>query len=217
VAALGGPPRTDGSRARGASRYQALALRLSKPDPRLAITHGLPGSGKSRLAQALLEDVGAIRLRSDVERKRLFGLGALDPSHAAVAGGIYDAATTARTYARLLEGAAIALRSGWPVIVDAAFLQRTERRSFAELAGDLGVPFTILDCHAPLPVLRERLRRRHAAGDDPSEADETVLDRLLGANEALDAGEASVAISVDTTRADAADEAAQRWRAALAR
>ena len=134
-----------------------------------------------------------------------------------MAGGIYDAAATARTYARLLEGAAIALRSGWPVIVDAAFLQRAERRSFAELAGDLGVPFTILDCHAPLPVLRERLRRRHAAGDDPSEADEAVLDRLLGADEALDAAEVPVAIGIDTTHADAADHAAQRWRAALAR
>ena len=214
VALLGGPPRNDGTGTLSASTYEALALRLSKGDPRLAITRGLPGSGKSHLAEALLETVGAIRVRSDVERKRLFGLSALAPSHTAISGGIYDANTTARTYARLLEAVAVALRSGWPVIVDAAFLQHGERRAFANLAGQLGVPFSILDCHAPLPVLRERLQRRQAAGNDPSEADEAVLARLLPADEPLAADEAAAAITIDTTVPDAAAQAAWRWRTA---
>jgi aminoglycoside phosphotransferase family enzyme/predicted kinase len=213
VAALGGPAREDGSMACGAERYRALALRLATPDARLAITHGLPGSGKSHLARALLEAAGAIRLRSDVERKRLFGLSALAASDAAVAGGIYDAATTARTYERLHAAAALALGSGWPVIVDAAFLQRRERNDFAALAARLKVPFTILDCRAPEAVLRERLRRRRAAGNDPSEADESVLERLQQAGEPLGPGEAKATIEIDTTLPEAASRVAERWRA----
>jgi len=213
VAALGGPVREDGTMACGAAAYRALALRLATPDARLAITHGLPGSGKSHLARALLEAAGAIRLRSDVERKRLFGLPALAASGGAVAHDIYDAATTARTYARLHAAAALALRSGWPVIVDAAFLRRRERDDFAALAASLQVPFTILDCRAPEAVLRERLRRRQAARDDPSEADEAVLERLQRAAEALDPEEAKAAIEIDTTLPGAASRAAERWQA----
>jgi aminoglycoside phosphotransferase family enzyme/predicted kinase len=213
VAALGGPVREDGTMACGAASYRAAAVRLATPDARLAITHGLPGSGKSHLARALLEAAGAIRLRSDVERKRLFGLPALAASHGAAAHGIYDAATTARTYARLHAAAALALRSGWPVIVDAAFLLRRERDHFAALAASLQVPFTILDCHAPAAVLRERLRRRRAAGNDPSEADEAVLERLQQAAEPLDPAEAQAAIEIDTTLPEAASRAAERWRA----
>ena len=80
-------------------------------DPRLAITHGLPGSGKTFISQLLLEEVGAVRVRSDVERKRLFGLSALQSSRERVPGGIYDAATTQQTYSRMLAVARIPL---WP-------------------------------------------------------------------------------------------------------
>ena len=83
-------------------RYLQLAATLARDsDPRLAITHGLPGSGKTFVSRLLLQEVGAVRVRSDVERKRLFGLSALQSSRESVPGGIYDAATTQRTYARL--------------------------------------------------------------------------------------------------------------------
>ena len=112
----------------GTADYLALAAALSgSADARLAITHGLPGSGKSFVSQRVIEAVGAIRVRSDVERKRLFGLGALQSSRDRVAGGIYDKATTERTYARLHAVAHVALGAGWPVVVDAAFLRRSER------------------------------------------------------------------------------------------
>jgi aminoglycoside phosphotransferase family enzyme/predicted kinase len=99
-----------------AADYLALAAALSRSaDARLAITHGLPGSGKSHVSQRLIEQAGAIRVRSDVERKRLFGLAALQCSRDRVPGGIYDNATTARTFARLHEVARVALLAGWPV------------------------------------------------------------------------------------------------------
>ncbi|MFA5372094.1 MAG: AAA family ATPase, partial [Sideroxydans sp.] len=93
------------ARAKGDARhtcrgYLALAQRcLHERHPVLIITHGLPGSGKTTFAQYVIEQIGAIRIRSDVERKRLHGLQAFERSR----GDIYGAAATERTYTRLLE------------------------------------------------------------------------------------------------------------------
>ena len=158
-----------------ARRYLDTALVLAQPgQPRLFITHGLPGSGKTFASQKLLERKGAIRLRSDVERKRLFGLDMLANSRASGL-DLYQPEVTARTYAQLFNRARGALEAGWPVILDAAFLRRAERAQALALADDLGVPFSIIDCHAPPQVLRERLQARRG---DASEATAEVLDPL---------------------------------------
>jgi len=137
-----------------ARRYLDTALALARPgQPRLFITHGLPGSGKTFASQRLLEREGAIRLRSDVERKRLFGLSMLADSRASGL-DVYTPEATARTYAQLFRLARGALQAGWPVILDAAFLHRAERAQARALASDLGVPFSIIDCQAPPQVLR---------------------------------------------------------------
>ena len=110
-----------------ASGYLQTAIDWSKQRAaRLFITHGLPGSGKTFALQKVLEQEGAVRLRSDVERKRLFGVGELEDLRAK---GLnpYGAEATSRTYARLFEVARIALEAGYPVILDAAFLSRAER------------------------------------------------------------------------------------------
>ena len=133
-------------------------------------------------------------MRSDVERKRLFGLSALQSSRDCMPGSIYDEVTTARTYSRLNAVAHVTLGGGWPVVVDAAFLCRSERAQFAALAALLAVPFSIFDCRAALPLLRQRLEQRRASGADPSEADVAVLERLSGADERLDEREHAVAI-----------------------
>ncbi len=193
-----------------AQAYLATALRLAdEARARLAITAGLPGSGKSHVALQLVQAAGALRLRSDVERKRLFGLAARASSAAHVPGGIYHAEATTRTYARLRALAALALRAGWPVVVDAAFLRAGERASFAALAAERGVPFTMLWCEAPLPVLRERILARQARGGDASEADLAVLERLLSAAELP--GEAERAQCLVADGGPGAEELAARW------
>jgi aminoglycoside phosphotransferase family enzyme/predicted kinase len=190
--------------------YLGLAQRLvAEPDARLLITHGVSGSGKSSVAARLLEQTQAIRLRSDVERKRLFGLRPLDDSGAAIYG--HDAAQ--RTYARLRELAGTALRSGERVIVDAAFLRASERESFRSLAHECGVPFALLHCEAAPSVLRERVRARSECRDDPSEADVPVLERQLATQELLLPEELADALVVQTAQPWDTRQLAAEWLA----
>ncbi|WP_411879797.1 AAA family ATPase [Polaromonas sp. YR568] len=177
-----------------ARRYLDTALAWAAPaaahaSARLSITHGLPGSGKTFASQRIVEHEGAIRLRSDVERKRLHGLGMLEDSRAKGV-DLYQAEAGARTYAHLFAMARTALRAGYPVILDAAFLRRAERDQAHALALDLRVPFGIVDCEAPLDVLRARLLARRG---DASEADGAVLNRLRETAEPLSSSERAYA------------------------
>ncbi|MDD5383821.1 MAG: AAA family ATPase [Gallionella sp.] len=199
--------------------YLALARDcLTRRRPALIITHGLPGCGKSTFAQIALERLGAIRVRSDVERKRLFGLTALADSRSQTGGGIYGEEATRRTYARLHELARGLLAAGFPVIVDAAFLRHAERESFRALAREIGAPFVIASLRTDEAVLAQRLAQRSSRGNDASEADAAVLRTLQAAQEPLQDEELAAAVpftnngDIDALRA--ADEA---WRLLEAR
>ncbi|TXL64299.1 bifunctional aminoglycoside phosphotransferase/ATP-binding protein [Zeimonas arvi] len=192
--------------------YLALADRLARlRDARLLITHGLSGSGKSHLAARLLERAGALRLRSDVERKRLAGLRPLARSGSGPGDGLYRAEDSVRTYARLLAQATIALDAGWPVIVDATFLRAPERDAFRAAARERGLPFTILHCRAEADLLRERVRARELRGGDPSEAGLAVLERQIAGHDPLRDDERPLAIEVDTGRPVDIDALAGDW------
>lgn len=192
--------------------YLALALQLIEPGhPRLLITHGVSGSGKSFVAGQLLEQAGAIRLRADVVRKRLFGLGPGAASSTHVTGGIYDAQTTEATYARLRKLAQVALEAGWPVIVDATFLQPDDRARFHALAQQLSLPFHILHCEAPEAVLRARIAARRAQGHDASEADLAVLTAQLAQAQPLLDSECAHTLVVDAARPWSAQALAAQW------
>jgi aminoglycoside phosphotransferase family enzyme/predicted kinase len=180
--------------------YLACAGELAKTAagaPRLMITHGLSGSGKSTVAAELVAAAGAIRIRSDVERKRLFGMVALQRSNDQRV-EIYTPEATRRTFDRLAECARTALQAGYPVIVDAAFLRRAERLDFRALAAELRVPFAILHCGAAEAHLRRRVVARGAGGVDPSEANLEVLERQLATHEPLDDSERVLALEVNT-------------------
>ncbi len=188
-----------------------LAAGTLTPRPlRLVIMHGLSGSGKSTVARELAPALGAVRLRSDVERKRLAGLPPRPRRFHRPAPGLYSRAMTERTYGRLLDLARQLLGWGYPVLVDAAFLSRQERSAFRTLARGLGVPFALVHCTAPEPVLRERLVARQLAAADPSDADVEVLALQLERQEPLAAEEKGWTVTVDTTTPVDADALARR-------
>jgi len=200
VAAIRGA-QADGEQAAGLHRqvgtYLGDAERAMRvPDPVLIVTTGLSGSGKSWLASRLLAPLGAVRLRSDVERKRLAGLAA----DASSGGAIYSPDMTRRTYARLEELARAALGDGFSVIVDAACLLASERQVFRALARGLGVRHRLLWAEADPATLEARLATRARAGRDPSEADAKVLALQQEVAEPPRAAERADTVRVDTGR-----------------
>jgi predicted kinase len=201
---------------RGAAVAQCLRYldwaeaRLAPARPTLAMTCGLSGSGKTWLASQAAERLGALHLRSDVERKRIAGLGPLDDSRSLPDAGIYTLEFNDRTYERLHDCAAAALAGGESVIVDAAFLRRGERGRFLELARARGLPCAILHCQAPDAVLRERVAARAAARSDASEAGLDVLERQPGYWEPLDERELAMTVAIDTSVSSAVASALGR-------
>jgi aminoglycoside phosphotransferase family enzyme/predicted kinase len=219
VAALRAMQEQGGSQQRSlecgtAARYLAWAVgRARRPPPCLVLTCGLSGSGKTSVARAVATPLRALHVRSDVERKRLAGLGPLDDSRSPPDGGIYSLDYTERTYSRLQDCATSALLGGESVIVDAAFLKRDERREMLGLARRMAVPFAILHCVAPLAVLRDRLESRSRSGSDASEAGVAILDRQPGYWEDFDDEEQAKVVAVDTTAPDVATTALDELRA----
>jgi len=155
----------------------------------VVITHGVTGSGKSTRAQEIVESEGAIRIRSDVERKRLMGFDAGARTGSPVGGGVYTSDASRHTYERLAALAGEIVAAGYPVVVDAAFLERWQRDLLRSTAAGLHVPFAILDCPAPEHVLQARVRQRLEHGHDASEATLDVLEHQLATAEPLAADE----------------------------
>ncbi|QSI77576.1 AAA family ATPase [Niveibacterium microcysteis] len=184
------------------ARYLACAARvLRKPAPQLLLMHGLSGSGKSYWAGIALELIGAVRVRSDVERKRLNGLGPTARSGSPVDGGIYAEAATRATYARLAELTTGLLAEGHSVIVDAAHLKRWQRDALRATAQALGLPCRILSCVAAPATRLARLQARAAAGLDASEASAAVLMHQREHSEPLAADEQAITLEIDSERA----------------
>ncbi len=181
-------------------RYLTLAERYTQPSsPWLAITMGLSGSGKTTLTQPLLEQTGAVRIRSDVERKRLFGLGELESSQSELKEGIYHRTASIDTYQHLLALSEALLEAGFSVIVDATFLQTTQRQPFIALAKKRQVPLAILHFEANHQLLKQRIETRQQRNQDASEATVEVLQQQIKTAQPLSANEKKFAIAVDAS------------------
>ncbi|NEX16087.1 MAG: hypothetical protein C1943_05495 [Halochromatium sp.] len=170
----------------GLSHYLALAQTCTgRHRPKLFITHGLSGSGKTWIGNLLREHLPIIQIRSDIERKRLFEPQAQGHSPAQQAATLYSAAATEQTYQRLLTLARELIEAGFSVLVDATFLKRRQRAPFLALAQTLNCPSRILVMQAPMHLLRERINARRLAGEDDSDADIDVLSLQIAHREPL--------------------------------
>lgn len=154
-------------------RSFSLAERCLEPSqPVLVALGGFSGSGKStvarRLAPELTPPPGAIHLRSDVIRKRLFGV----EDTVSLPASAYAPEVSAKVYALMLERAEAALRAGYPVLLDAVNDREDSRMAIADLAHKVGVPFHGFWLDAPSALLAARIRGR---ADDASDATVDVM------------------------------------------
>lgn len=168
----------------------------------LVLMHGVSGSGKSWLSSRLVPRVPGIRIRSDIERKRIAGIDVAQSAAAPVRAGLYSPQFTRRTYSRLIDCTETCLRAGLSVIADAAFLEASDRHLFRALAARLRVPCVIVACEADPVTLARRIAER-SGSKDPSDATLAVLDSQLRENAPFDPEELPCVIRIDTRDADA--------------
>lgn len=194
-------------------RRVRTALQLTKrSQPVLLLMHGMSGSGKSWLSEQLVSPLRALRIRSDVERKRLVG------GSSAMAGfkeGNYAPAMSHRVYARLVECAESCLQAGFNAIVDAAFLDAADRELFMSLADRMNVRCAFISCHADPATLLDRVARRNNRGDDASEADQSVVRAQLRGFVPLDREQLHRVIAIDTRDADAVEKVVRKVRSQI--
>jgi uncharacterized protein len=155
----------------------------------IAITYGISGSGKSWLGSQLADQLGAIHIRSDIERKRLFG----DDKKT-----IYADDTTIATYKHLQNLTKTILNADYPVIIDATFLDSTRRQSFKKLAEQQGTSYHIINCYTDKSTLEQRIKKRALDADNVSDADIQVMTNQLDNLKPLLEEELSFEIKVDT-------------------
>ena len=174
--------------ARGqAARYLDLADRLtSRGRPVMVATSGVSGSGKSTVAGELVGTLAAIRLRSDVERKRIAGLAPTDrPAGEAATAALYDESFTRRVYERLAALARTALAAGRSVVVDAACTRRWQRDLLATVAAAGDAPLVWLEFDVPAEAVLARVAAREALGTDPSDASCEVIRQQVASREPI--------------------------------
>ena len=190
--------------------YAQLAEDYSSfPNPYLLAMTGLSASGKSVISADMAAELGLVRLRSDVERKRLYGLGPTDSSKSGVGENLYTEEANQKTYERLANLARDLLLGGLPVIVDAACLKRWERDLLTDVAENLGLPFALIHCEAPEAKRREWIRERDG---DASEATEELLEAQESWFEPLTDQEKTHTVHLHTDQDHLAEAVADRIR-----
>ncbi|MCJ7591965.1 MAG: AAA family ATPase [Woeseiaceae bacterium] len=186
-----------------AHRHCKMARRqIRSQTPLLMVMTGLSGSGKTWVSGQLMAALPAIRIRSDIERKRLFGLNETASSNSGLNTGIYNDAVSKDLYSLLNTLATALLQAGHNVVLDASFLRVEQRASAHAAAKCCQARFVLLQTVADEALLQTRIRARKNRHDDASEADATVLPQQLRNAEALTAEEQSWTVSCNTEEVD---------------
>jgi aminoglycoside phosphotransferase family enzyme/predicted kinase len=176
-----------------ADQYLRAMERWAQPrHATLTITHGVAGSGKTTASRELMLREGLIRIRSDVERKRM--------RNAAGEPQDYSPTAVETVYERLASLAKRALASGLSVIVDATFLRRAQRLRFRRIAEERNVDLRLVSCTAPLEELRARIASRANEPDNVSDATTAIAEQQLANLEPI-GGEETYAEIIQVTPA----------------
>ncbi|WP_251975825.1 bifunctional aminoglycoside phosphotransferase/ATP-binding protein [Salinicola avicenniae] len=181
-------------------RYLEMAREYSEfRFPYLIMAVGVSGSGKSRFTEEIVRRLGGVRLRSDVERKRLFDFTAVPDD----ADAVYSEATTDQTYRRLAALAGMVLESGLPACIDATCLRRAQRDRLRFEAEKRGLPVLIVSFEADQATLRARIVKRARRSGEPSERSLAILEQQLARFEPFGSDETTHLVHLDTTAPDA--------------
>ena len=177
--------------------YLELASCYTKPiQVSVIMLHGLSGSGKSSLAVRLSELLMAVRISSDVERKRLFGLfhGISKPP---LQGQMYTEEANKATYGRLLDLTRTIIKDGYSVVIDATFIKAQERSKFYQAFDKKNLPLVVIDLQVDEDELRRRVRKRTGEKGNVSDADTSILEKQLHCPEPITKSEQANVLRID--------------------
>jgi hypothetical protein len=186
-----------------ARRLHILAMNhLRKATVKLVVIGGLPGSGKSTVADKVTQSLGWKILRSDQVRREMsptevgkmwgYGLGRYSPE------------VTATVYAELLKRAEMMLIHGESVVLDASWIDARWRDAARAVASRTESDLVELCCRARSDIAESRIVQRLSDGFDISEA---TPDVRIAMGEAMDPWMSSTVI--DTTGATAEESNAR--------
>lgn len=156
-----------------ARRYLHLAVGYTVT-PALILMCGLPATGKSTVAHALVRPLGATVLRTDVIRKQLVGLSPTDRGDES----LYRSDISERTYAELADRVRDSLHADNTVIADATFISVRRREQFIRIAHEMNAPFVLVWTTADEATIRERMTARAADNREVSDADWAVYQKM---------------------------------------
>jgi len=188
----------DSFRINAVAYVELAATLVDTPPPTLCLMHGFSGSGKSSISERLISKLPALRVRSDLERKRLADLSVQQSADGRIESGLYSPGVTDQTYRALARFCEAGLRSGFNMIADATFLRCRQRDLFARIAATNGAQLVILDCATEVPVLRDRIRLRLVENQDASDANLAVLEHQLSHHDPLSESEQAITVTIDS-------------------
>jgi aminoglycoside phosphotransferase family enzyme/predicted kinase len=140
----------------------------------LVLVCGLPGAGKSTLAKALAEKIGAVYLSSDIIRRKM------------LSDRTYSEHEKYRVYGRMVEETEKILSTGKTVVCDATFYKKKTRGEMRGAAKRAGSDMYIIKCVLDERVLEERMGQREKEGTNASEANFSIYLKVKGLFEQIE-------------------------------
>lgn len=184
------------------TEYISLAHHYSQPNsaPKLILLQGVSGSGKSHLANSLLDIIDAIVISSDRTRKQLYGIAPLDRVPVPEISQLYGTSMSQKTYQALLEQSQAILSQGMNVIVDATFLKKEHQQPFVNLAKELECPSYIIYIESSVETSRYAIQNRLQLNDNPSDADQQVMQQQLKVIQPPQSGSSTLTLNAKQLR-----------------
>jgi aminoglycoside phosphotransferase family enzyme/adenylate kinase family enzyme len=178
---------------------------LRAATPVLLLVGGLPGAGKTTVAEAVAAQRDWLVLSSDVVRKQQHGRPLVPNAGDSWRAGLYSETETARVYTEMLDRAHLGLGRGESVVLDASWSDATWRRRAREVAAATSAVVVEMCCVASDEVAAERLTARTTgASDATADIRERMALEFTDWPEAVLAGNGNDPVAVTLAAVDAA-------------